>query len=484
MKIRKQISIVLSVLLIGTSTGLAKANIDNTQIMAQAYILMEASTGKVLRERGQNERIYPASMIKIMTAILLTEHLDLDEIFVVGSEINSVPFGSSIVGHVVGEAVTGLNMLRSIIMPSGNDTATVVAMQVALSVTGEESMSYTRAEAIFANLMNSRARELGAYNTNFVNPHGFHHPNQFTTVYDLARIAQRAMECEIIMSVASETYFRGTSAISDDPAHMIVQYWPGIWRTRNELLLSGPHFYRYATGLRTGWNDQAGYSVVATASRNGVDLIAVISNSQPVVDEQGNATPSRWNDAQQLLEYGFNNFSHYVINETEVLRDINVRADGHEIVYIRMTEDAYFVFLRNGSFERIERRVSLIPELFEQNEEGESLLLPVEEGVVIGEISFYLDGEHMFSSGIATVAAIGSNATNAVDTTSNANTPSTDSEYEQDSLLNRIISRMFSLRSVPFWLGGVALLLIVVYIKIKLSANRKWRDDYTLKRRY
>jgi D-alanyl-D-alanine carboxypeptidase (penicillin-binding protein 5/6) len=445
---------------------------DEPEIRAFSYVLMEAGTGRILRARNEHTRIYPASTIKILTALLLTEHLDLEGIYVAGSEIGSIPWDSSIVGHVVGEAVSGENLLRSIIMPSGNDTATIIAMQTALLTTGEASMSYARAELTFANLMNQRARSLGANNSNFVNPHGYHHPHQYTTAYDMALIAHTATKNADIMRIARETSFTGPSAVSDDESHTIVQYRSSVWRTRNELLLSGAHFYPYATGLRTGWNDQAGFCLIATASRDGMDLIAVIYNSPPTINENGAETPSRWRDAVTLFEYGFGNYTYYSLQqEMYVMGEWGVvnQAIGQPESVEYAAEYGFTKFMHNNDIPRITRSVTFNRELFTENENGEQVLAaPVEEGAVIGEIAFYLDGERLYRGNIYVMQSV-------QERTFNTNV---EHWFEVTGGI------FFTARAVPFWLLGVAALLLAIYLKIKITEHIRWKNDYSLKRKY
>jgi D-alanyl-D-alanine carboxypeptidase (penicillin-binding protein 5/6) len=472
MKLRK----IIIGLIIAVMTAMPiSIKAEEPEIHAFAYVLMEADTGQILRASNEHERIYPASTIKILTALLLTEHLDLNGVYIAGPEIGSIPWDSSTVGHVVGEAVSGENMLRSIIMPSGNDTATIIAMQTALLHTGEGTMPYSRAEATFAGLMNQRARALGAHNSNFVNPHGYHHPHQYTTAYDMALIARAVTQNEEIMRIARETSFSGPSAVSDDPEHKIVQYsasgWRA-WRTRNELLLpNSAHHYPYATGLRTGWNDQAGPSVIATATRDGMNLIAVIYNAPPIIDENGNEIPTRWADAVYLFEYGFNNYGYHTLTEADVLGEIGVvnqaigQPDGIE--YTAQYE--FTMFMRNEDWRRIQRVINIDRDLLIEGEDGELRLnAPVTEGDIIGSITFYLDEEQIFTGNVYAAQTI---------LERNFNT-------DVDHWFAKISEILFTARAIPFWLIGVAVVLLVIFVVIKVREHNAWKNDYTLSRRY
>jgi len=151
-------------------------------IYTPAVILMEPRTGRVLYERNMNERRYPASITKIMTAIIVIQESDLNEIVTISEEaINLLRPTYARADLQVGEELTVYQLLNLIMLVSANEAANALAIHVAGSI-----------EA-FAELMNARAREIGAYNTNFVNPSGVHHPYQHSTAYDLALIGRYAM---------------------------------------------------------------------------------------------------------------------------------------------------------------------------------------------------------------------------------------------------------------------------------------------------
>ena len=190
MRIRKKGYTVLLVLLFLLSQGTLAFGETTLDLVSPSVILVEQSTGKILYSKDEHKKMYPASMTKILTALVALEHLKPEELIVAGPEVNGVPYDSSKAGHKNGETLQVENLIRGLIIPSGNETACIVASAVAKKQTGNDSISYEEAEKIFCNLMNEKAKSLGASESNFVNPHGYHNEHHYTTAYDMALIAR------------------------------------------------------------------------------------------------------------------------------------------------------------------------------------------------------------------------------------------------------------------------------------------------------
>ena len=379
-----------------TNKNIVANEVDPMQVTGTAAILVERSTGRVIFEQNPDLVIYPASMTKVLTAIVALDYIDEDDIVVVGTEINYVPAGSSRAGHILGEHVTGLNLIRGLIMPSGNDTANIVAAHVAREHTGNENLGFREAEAIFTDLMNQRAKEIGAVNSNFANAHGFHDPNLYTTVRDLAKIAAVAMEHEAIMKVASEAVFTGNSGggfVGEGVRTREID-----WFTHNRLL-AGPFYNTYVTGLKTGFTDQAGFCLIGTAERNGVELISVIA---------GSVNPARWTDTTALFQYGFNNYSLRTVQHTIMsLGEIDLyNARWGDETSIQVFGDKNFIhFLTEEEMQRIERSVIYDTDkiMISETEEDDAiieLIAPLTAGQVIGRVTYNLDGETLFTGNV------------------------------------------------------------------------------------
>jgi D-alanyl-D-alanine carboxypeptidase len=191
-KIKKFIiSFIILILLLPFSYSYADSETDNLNITAGAAILIDSSTGKILYSKNENEKMYPASTTKIMTAILTLENCNLDDVVTVEYEaIASIPSGYSVAALQPGEQLTVEQLLQVMMVHSANDAANVLAYYISGSI---ES---------FATLMNTKAAELGLENTHFVNPSGAHDDNHYTTAYDLAKIMQYCMKNTVFRKLA------------------------------------------------------------------------------------------------------------------------------------------------------------------------------------------------------------------------------------------------------------------------------------------
>lgn len=244
---------------------------DEPHIAAQSAILIEASTGRVIWEKQADDRHYPASMTKIMTALLgldiISPHT---EIFISpeAAATEDCPLGIR-----AGDCLTAEELLTGMMMVSDNGAAVAVAEQIDGST------------AEFARRMNEKAQELGMEHTHFSNPNGLTDPNHYSTARDMARLAKYAMENPSFRRMVSqrERVIRWTLPRN---GHLLVL-------NTNKLLGS----YGGTTGIKTGWTSAAGGCLAASARRNGVELIAVLM--------QTSGPEERFTDAEKMLSYGF-----------------------------------------------------------------------------------------------------------------------------------------------------------------------------------
>ncbi len=380
-------SFFLVLILLLTNINIVFANpVDELELVAESAILMEKSTGKVLYEKNAYEKMYPASMTKILTAILATQYLNMEELYVAGYEINEIPLDSSRADHRVGEYILGYNLVRGLIIPSGNETANIVAKQVALVVEDRKTIEYNQAETIFMDLMNEKAKSIGAMNSNFVTPHGYHDDNHYTTAYDMALITRYAMNDEIIKEIGEEQSFIGNGAGDKQTEDLITKEYQ--WYTHNYLIKEGSdYYYKYADGLKTGFTDQAGSCVSATATKDGIELIAIVMKS---TDNE------RWEDAEKLFEYGFQNYSMYELQTADTVID-SVSIENPQLGAIEKlnvkTNKTVELYLTDEERNSIFYRISYNPEYLsssEINEDGKiKLKAPITAGAEIGQIKYY-----------------------------------------------------------------------------------------------
>lgn len=237
------------------------------QIQAQAAILMDAHSQYIYYEKERDKRMYPASTTKIMTLLVALKHGDLNSVVTVNSE--AAASKGSCLGLQAGEQLKLQEMLYGMMLVSGNDAAEAVARHV----------GGTRTR--FIQWMNEEAARIGVAKTRFSNPHGLPDPsNHYTTAFDLALITAEALHYPDFRRIVA-TEERTVASLNGKLRRV---------KNSNELLDT----FSGVNGVKTGYTQAAGYCLVATARRGDTELIAVILNS-----------PSRYQDAARLLEYGF-----------------------------------------------------------------------------------------------------------------------------------------------------------------------------------
>ncbi len=243
-------------------------------LSAEASILVDGSSGQVLYEWNADERLANASTTKILTAIVVMENSDLQDMVTVSER--AVSTGESGINLVVGEQLTVEQLLYTMLVQSANDAATALAEHVGGSVEH------------FADMMNAKAQSLGAVNTHFVNPHGLDDPNHYTTARDLAIMGCYAMRMPLFRKMVTTA-----SYTIPWPGHP----WDRVATAHNKFL----EMYQYATGIKTGLTNRAGYCLVGSASKNGRELVSAVL---------GCSHETFYNDTITLMEYGFNDWTN------------------------------------------------------------------------------------------------------------------------------------------------------------------------------
>ncbi|WP_054875344.1 D-alanyl-D-alanine carboxypeptidase family protein [Oxobacter pfennigii] len=246
-------------------------------VAAEGALLIESNTGRILFEKNKDVKFYPASTTKIMTALLVLEHCQLDDKVIVGENPPYVK-GSKIY-IFEGEEFTVDQLLYALLIESANDVASAFAEHIAGS--DEE----------FAKLMNKKAKELGCKNTNFTNPHGLYNPDHYTSAYDLYLITKEAMKYETYRKIVT------TRSYTLEPTNK--QPERRYFHSNNRLMYNNRFHVEGANGAKTGYTTESGHSLVATAYREYTDLMVVL-----LCDKK----PGLWEDAYALMNYGFENF--------------------------------------------------------------------------------------------------------------------------------------------------------------------------------
>lgn len=277
------------------------ADDNNLDINAESAILIDGDTGKVLYEKAAYEKREPASTTKIMTAMLTLEHCKLDDVATVTSEaITSVPSGYSSDLLKMGEELTIKDLLYALLLPSSNEAANVLAIHVAGSIDS------------FASMMNTKAVELGCKNTHFLNPNGVHDEDHYTTAYDLAIMAREAMKNDTFKQIVS------TASYTLPSTNKYTRIDRNLITTNDLIKKQSKNYYEYAIGIKTGSTTPAKNCLVASATKDGKNLISVVLKADKDSD--------RYNDTKTLFNYGFDNFSKKDILKTgDIVKTIDVK---------------------------------------------------------------------------------------------------------------------------------------------------------------
>ncbi|MBE6691898.1 MAG: D-alanyl-D-alanine carboxypeptidase [Ruminococcaceae bacterium] len=228
--------------------------------------LYNADTLEPYYTEKATDNLYPASQTKLVTAQVAAKYGDLNEIIYVGSELNLVQPHSSLFGIRQGMSMTLEQMLYGLMLPSGNDAAYTIAVNIARKHSGNPSLSDTEAVEYFCGLMNDFCSEIGAHNSNFTNPEGWDDPYQYTTVEDLALITSKALENETIAKIMATPQIK--FLVNSGETFNITN--------SNKLIKKSSAYYNPCViGGKTGSTDLAGSCLVAVFEIEGVRYIAV-----------------------------------------------------------------------------------------------------------------------------------------------------------------------------------------------------------------
>ncbi len=256
------------------------------EFYARAVVLIDQEKGEVIYGKNALETIYPASTTKILTALLALENCSPDEIVTVGAEINMAGSASSRAGLKVGSRLTMRSLLYALLLPSGNDAAYVIAVHTARARSSNLEMPVREALQVFNEMMNRRAREIGARNSRFINPDGYHNIDHYSTPYDMALIARESMKNSLFRQIVGTSKY-----VANDTSNNKL-----IMKNTNELLSpESPNYLSVATGIKTGRTTPAGACLVSSASYQNTKLIAVIMHSNE---------RNLYSDSKNLLEFG------------------------------------------------------------------------------------------------------------------------------------------------------------------------------------
>ncbi len=383
---RRKIGILLIIsmmLLAGTvfSAGLPTYQAD------EAVLVYELKSADIVSAQNEKEKMYPASTTKLMTAIIAIENGDLNELITVGSEINNIDFDSSVAKLEKEEIISMRDLLFGLLLPSGNDAANVIAVNVGRKMGGDAEITDDEAYDLFVDAMNEKAQALGMTDSHFTNAHGLHNSDHYSTAADLLKLAQAAFDDQTIASISRSKTHKITSNKTDH-----------VWESSNLMLytsfdelsadyrelygLAGPnpYFNGYATSGKTGNTDQAGRCLIFKGEGNGKEVIGVILNSsEDVIFSEASDTINAvvkeydfitWTEDGKIENfYAETKVDNYHIFDGPTLK---LRMNAPLITLVKETEKDNYTTKINWDDQRVKGSNDLV-EILENVESGDQL---------------------------------------------------------------------------------------------------------------
>ena len=337
-------------------------------------ILVDANYDEVLYEVGGHDKVYPASITKVMTALLTLETIESGKLtaqtqITASATAATIPKGSSTANIKAGEVLTVEQLLYCLLLPSANEAAQILAETVGGDID------------TFVGMMNDKAKELGCENTHFANPHGFHDPDHYTTPYDITLFMKAAMEYDLFQKiVTSPNYTIPATNLSEQRTVRNTNALTSNWTYTGYLYTPG-------TGGKTGSTDEAGKCLVETAKKGDTYLISVVMGEPETITlADGSEKVAQFYDTIQLLNWGFENFQRTVISEdSEVVAKVNVTLSTQsDQVMVRPSGSIARTLPKDVNVDEMEKVINLFNDTVEA---------PVEQGQVLGTMRLLYQGE-------------------------------------------------------------------------------------------
>lgn len=390
---------------------------------AEAALLMDLKTGRLLFGKNVERKLFPASTTKIMTGILALEMGNMEDVVTATYEaIKDITLEDSHMGILIGEELTFEQLLYGMMVYSANDAANVIAIHLAGSMDA------------FVEKMNAKAVELGMKNTHFKNACGMHNDEHYTTAEDLAILAKYCMQNEKFREIVKTATYKiaPTNKYAKERILPNTNLFLGTSRSRQ-------HYYAPCTGIKTGHTSKAGYCLVSSAEYKDISLLAVVLNCDNV--DTGSGAYS-YTNSKRLFEFGFNNYSSQKIaSPGDVISDSKVyEAKDNTRVALTVSEDIFALIPKNTDTEN---------GITQDVEMPEELQAPIAKGTVLGKVTYSINGVQLASADL--VAA---------------------NEVKQDKILF-IIHTILNVLTSPFFFIPAILIIIIAII----SRNQKRKRE-------
>ena len=372
MKKIKLFPLILIICLALSVTAPMAAALEEPELPAKAAVLLDLDSGRVLYSLNADEQRAPASLTKVMTVLLALEAIErgevtLEEMITAPADCrNGMDESSSTSGIQPGAQVSMQELLYCAMLQSANEACNIIASRISGSIDA------------FVGLMNQRASQLGCTNTNFVTTNGLSAEGHYSTAYDLSLITREAMRHTIFVDISN--------TLSHEPESAAVNAGETMYNS-NALLHETPAYpgnyvYEYASGVKTGYTRAAGYCLISTAEKDGINVLAVVMGCDGYlnagIDEYRNFKASI-----DLYNWVFDNFSYQtIITTADPVQKVNVElAKGDGVAILRPVEDITMLLPTDTDSSQISTVVTVYED---------KLVAPIEAGTVLGEAKIFI----------------------------------------------------------------------------------------------
>ena len=353
MKAKRFLSVfLLFVLLVSlTATPFAAAEEptlpEDPDIQAKAALLVDANTGAIVYAKNEHQELYPASLTKIMTALLVVEAIDkgqlsLDQEVTASSTIESLDTDGSTANIRPGEIMTVEQLLYCMLVVSANEACVILAEAVSGSVDA------------FVDQMNEKAQALGCENTHFVNPTGLHDSQHYTSAWDLYLITKEALTHKdfVRISDTGDITLPATNLHEARALHS-TNYLISVWRSRG-------YINKNAHGIKTGSTSEAGHCLVSSAAKGSLSFISVVLGCDRLTLEDGEIRTMSFYETNRLFQWGFDNFSYKtILTADEYPKEVAVSLSKIDHVTVHPARDVEILMPNDLEPEDLERTITL-----------------------------------------------------------------------------------------------------------------------------
>lgn len=360
-KLKKLLLLFLVLGIVSSPVSCVLASSKPPNLQSRSAILMESKTQKILFGKDENEKMYPASTTKIVTAILTLENCNLDDMVTVSYDaVMSIPDGYSSAFLQVGEQLTVEQLLQLLLVYSANDAANTLAEHVGGSV---ES---------FVSMMNTKVHELGLNHTHFTNAFGMHDDNHYTTAQDLAIIMKYCVQNED---------FRRLSGKASCAIPATNKYGPRRFTSTNDLIVpNNKHYDPNLTCGKTGYTSQAGDCLVSCSYQNNLELICVILGGKTIAD-----VSTRFSETKALYQFGYENYSiKTLLNQNDCVTSLTVKNGTKDTKNLDL--------LARTSIDALTQNSMSDPSFSPEINLVDKIKAPIEQGDILGTVSYTIDG--------------------------------------------------------------------------------------------